>query len=148
MQTYALSESLALVATIDPASVAASTVTSDVIDLKLARRVVFIVAVGTLGASATVDFVVKGDSTSGGSFTTTITGKTITQLTKASSDDNKQVIVEVSAEEAAQQGFRYVRGSLTVGVAASQACVIALAGDLRYSAAADFDLASVDEIIN
>jgi hypothetical protein len=148
MNTFALSESLALVATIDPASVAASTVTTDVIDLKLARRVVFIVAVGTLGASATVDFVVKGDTSGGGSFTTTITGKSITQLTKAGSDDNKQVIVEVSAEEAAQQGFRYVRGALTVAVAASQACVIALAGDLRYSAAADFDLASVDEIVN
>jgi hypothetical protein len=143
-----LSEQLAVAATIDPANVSPSTVPTDVIDLSRARRVLFIIAVGALGTSATVDFVVKGDTTSGGSFTTTVTGKTIAQLTKAGSDDNKQVVVEVSAGEAAVQGFRYVRGSLTVGTAASQVCVIALTGDLRYSPASEFDLASVDEIVN
>lgn len=148
MYTESLSESLAVVATIDPQSVGVGTANTDVIDLKLYRRVLFVLAVGALGASGTVDFAVRGDSASGGSFTTNITGKAITQLTKAGSDDNKQVVVEISAEEAAAQGFRYVRGLLTVGTAASQACVVVLAGGLRYSPAAEFDLASVDEIVS
>ncbi|MCC6612506.1 MAG: hypothetical protein IT320_03450 [Anaerolineae bacterium] len=146
--TQALSDQLAVIATIDPASISTGTVSTDVIDLRLVRNVIFVVAAGTLGSSATLDFAVKGDSASGGSFTTTVTGKSITQLTKAGSDDNKQVIVEVSAEEAAAQGFRYVRGALTIGTAASQACVVALAGGLRYSPASDVDLATVDEIVN
>jgi hypothetical protein len=144
----ALSETLAIVGKIDPASLSAGAVNTTVIDMKYIRRLMFIVAVGALGTSGTVDFLLKGDTSAGGSFATTITGKSITQLTKAGSDDNKQVIVEVSAEEVMQQGFRYVRGVLTVGTAASQACVIALGGDLRYTAAADYDLASVDEIVN
>jgi hypothetical protein len=148
MTNPTLSESLAIAATIDPQSVSAGSATTDVIDLRHYRSVLFIVAAGVLGASGTLDFAVRGDTTSGGSFTTTITNKTITQLTKAGSDDNKQVIVEVSAEEAAAQGFRFVRGLLTVGVAASQVCVIALASGLRYSPAAEFDLASVNEIVN
>lgn len=146
--THALSDQLAVIATIDPSSISPGSVNTDVIDLSRVRSVIFVVAAGTLGASATLDFAVKGDSASGGSFTTTVTGKTITQLTQAGSDDNKQVIVEVSAEEAGAQGFRYVRGALTVGTAASQACVVALAGGLRYSPASDFDLATVDEIVN
>ena len=95
--THALSDQLAVIATIDPASISPSTVTTDVIDLSRVRSVIFVVAAGTLGTSATLDFAVKGDSASGGSFTTTVTGKTITQLTKAGSDDNKQVIVEVNS---------------------------------------------------
>jgi len=71
----------------------------------------------------------------------------ITALTAAGTDDNKQAKVEVTAEECAAQGVRYLRGDLVIAVAASLVCVIVQAAPNRYSPAADFDLASVDEIV-
>lgn len=142
-----LSEGIAVLSSIDPDAYAAGSYNGDVIDMKLVRRVLYIVSVGTLGSSATVDFLVKGDTTSGGSYTTTVTGKAITQLTQAGSDDDKQVLVEVTAEEVAAQGFRYIRDTLTVATAACDAGVVGLGGALRYAPASDYDLASVDEIV-
>lgn len=145
--TTRLSEDLALISTLDPVSQSAATVTGDSIDMKIYRRVLFILMVGALGTNATVDMDIKGDTASGGSYTTTITGKSITQLTKAGSDDNKQVIVEVTAEEVAAQGYRYIRPSVTVGTAACLIALVALGGNNRYVPASDYDLASVDEIV-
>lgn len=138
-----LTEKLALVATIDPVSQAPGTVYTDAIDMRYWERVVFVVSVGALGASATVDFdVCEGTTTSP---TTSITGKSITQLTKASTDSNKQALVEVRAEEL-DPANRYIRGKLTVGTAASLVSVVAL-GTGYHKPASDYDLASVDEIV-
>lgn len=142
-----LSEGLAVVSCIDPDAYAAGSVNGDVIDMQKYKRVMFIVMTGTLGASATVDWALKGDTASGGSYATTITGKSITQLTQAGTDDDKQVIVEVTAEEVAAQGLRYLRETLTVGTATSDAGSVAIAFGFRNSPAADTDLASVDEIV-
>lgn len=141
-----LSEELAVISTIDPVSQSAATVTGDSIDMADYHKVLFVLSVGALGASATVDFSVKGDAASGGSYSTNITDKAITQLTKAGTDDNKQVIVEVTSEEVGAQGYRYIRPSLTVATAACLVSVVAL-GKTRYAPAAEYDLASVDEIV-
>ena len=142
-----LSEGLAVVSCIDPDAYTAAAYNGDVIDMKFFRRVLYIVQAGTLGTNATVDWVLKGDTASGGSYSTTITGKSITQLTEAGTDSDKQVVIEVTAEEVAAQGFRYIRDTLTVGTATSDAGVIAVAAAMRYSPASDYDLASVDEIV-
>lgn len=147
MYNQRLSESLAVVSCIDPDANGAGAINGDVIDMKNFRRVLFIIMAGTLGASATLDWVLKGDTASGGSFSTTINGKSITQLTQAGTDDDKQVVVEVTAEEVAAQGFRYIRETLTVGTATSDAGTLALADFSRYSPASEYDLASVDEIV-
>jgi hypothetical protein len=142
-----LSERLAVVATIDPDAYATGAEVTDVIDMMYRQRVIFIIMAGTLASTATLDFLVKGDTASGGSYATTITGKSITQLTEAGTDSDKQVIVEVTAEEVFAQGFRYIRGTMTLTAAGGDAGVIAIAGDLRYQPANDWDLASVDEIV-
>lgn len=142
-----LSEQLAVVSKLDPVSQGAGTVTSDVVDMRLFRRILFVLQVGALGASATVDMTIKGDSASGGSYTTTITGKVITQLTQAGTDSNKVVLVEVTAEEMAAQGFRYCRAAVVVATAACLISLVALADNARYETAAEFDLAAVDEIV-
>lgn len=147
MSTLYASERIAVLGTIDPDAYTAAAYNTDVIDMQNWGRVLFIIQAGDLGSSATLDFLVKGDSASGGSFTTTVTGKTITQLTQAGSDSDKQVIVEVTAVEAKAQGFRYLRGTMTVGTATSDAGVIVLGVDPRFSPASNYDLASVDEII-
>lgn len=143
-----LSEKLAVIGKLDPASQSTSEKLTDAIPIKNHRRFLFIVQVGALGSSGTVDFVVKGATSSGGSYTT-ISGTAITQLTQAGSDDNKIVLVEVSAEAIGNLGLGYthIKGSLTPGTAASIANIIVLAEVPRYTPAADFDLSAVDEIV-
>lgn len=145
--TERLSEQLAIVGTVDPDANTAGTASTDVIDMKLHRRVLFIVMAGELGSSGTLDFSVKGDTASNGSFATTITGKAITQMTQAGTDADKQAMVEVTAEEVAQQNLRYIRGDLVTATATSDSAVIALADSSRYTPGASLDLASVDEIV-
>lgn len=142
-----LSEQIGVVATIDPDAYGAATHSTDVIDMANLDRVLFIVMAGTLGSSATIDFSVKGDTASGGSFTTALTDKAITQLTQAGTDDDKQALVEVTGDEVLAQGFRYIRGDMVVGTATSDAGVIAIGGHRRYSPMTDHDLASVDEVV-
>lgn len=137
----ALREELPVLATIDPASYSAGANNTDVIDMKNVRRVMFIIQTGVLGSSATLDFEIDGDTASGGSFSTKITGKSITQIVKASGD-NVQSVIEVTAEEVAAQGFRYIRGKGTVGTAASIYGVVAIGGELTYRPASDYDLSS------
>lgn len=145
--TQRISEEVAVVATIDPDAYSAAAYNSDAVDMALMDRVMFVVMAGTLGASATIDFKVQGDTTSGFSSPVDLTGKAITQLTQAGSDDDKQAIVEVTGDEVLHQGLRYVRGVLTIGTAASDAGLIALGKALRYQPAENYDLSTVDEII-
>lgn len=143
-----ISEALSIVGTVDPDAYATGTQLTDAIDMSVNRRVMFIVTVGDLGTAATIDFYVMECATSGGTYTR-LTGKNITQLTKTGTDGDKQAIVNVSSEELTS-GMRYLKGSMRVGTAASDAAVIAL-GDPIYSDAvtstAYGDLASVDEIV-
>ena len=137
---------LPLVGTVDPQSASAGDYATDVIDMSKFQKVLFYILVGAMTTNGTLDFVVKGDTASGGSFTTTVTGKAITQLTKAGSDDNKQVVVEVTAEDVAQQSFRYIKGIVTTATAASLVAVAAVGVDARYAPADD--LSSVDEVVS
>lgn len=149
MSERLLSDQLAVVACIDPDAYATGTQASDAIDMSLHREVMFIVQVGTLGTSATVDFKAMECATSGGTYTL-IANKAITQLTDAGTDDDKQAIVVVKASDLGA-GMRYLKGSLRIGAAASDAGVVALAGHTRWSDAVKTtsygDLASVDEIV-
>jgi hypothetical protein len=142
-----LSEALAVVDCIDPDAYTTGAVTGDVIDMDDHRRVLFIVQAGDLGSSATLDFAVAGSAVVGMTNSATITGKSITQLTQAGTDSNKQVLVEVTAEEVKAQGFQFIQGTLTIGAATSDAGVVTLADLAHYGPASSYDLASVDEIV-
>lgn len=135
---------LAVMSVIDPVSQGVGAVNTTVIDARNFFKIVFILQTGVLGTAATVDFVVKGDIASGGSYATTL--KTITQIVKASGD-NKQVVVEVTSEDLGQANVRYVRGTLTVGGAASIVSVVGLGVDSRYKPETKVDLASVVQIV-
>lgn len=139
-----MGERLPVVGQISPASYSAGTQLTGAIDLKAVRRVAFIVQTGVLGASATVDFKITGCATSGGTYAD-VTGRSITQIVKASGD-NKIAILEVTAEQVGAQNFRFIKGSLTVGTAASIVGVIALGDGLRTSDASENDIADVVEI--
>lgn len=142
-----IAEDVAVLATIDPDAYGTGDQTTDVIDMRYWREVAFIVMAGTLGSSATVDFVVAGSAAVGMTSSATITGKSITQLTEAGTDSDKQAIVRVTSEEVAAQGFRYIQGTMTVGTATSDAGAVVIGWHARYNPANAFDLASVDEIV-
>lgn len=141
------SERAAVVGVIDPDTYAANTYSTAVIDMSLWRSVLFVIQIGTMAANSTVDFLVNGDTASGGAFATAVTGKAITQLL-AATDSDKQALVEVTAEEVAAQGLRYIRGDLVIAVAASDSGVVALGTNRRYQPASGYDLASVAEIVS
>lgn len=148
MYTEQMSQRMAVLGTIDPQDYAANTstttVTSDVIDMSVFRRVMFILSVGTLGTACTVDMTVnKGTATA----TVTTSHTAITQLTTA--DDNKQVIVEVTAEKV--EPNRYVNAVVTAangGAGDNEGfSLVVLGGDCRHGPAVNYDLSTVDEII-
>lgn len=141
-----LSEKLALVATIDPDAYTTGAYTSDWVDMTFFRRVVFYVLAGTLGSSATLDCKLQEATDSSGTGNTDISGKSITQLTQAGSDSDKQAEIEIADHELSA-GFTHVAAVMTVGTATSDAGVAAIAGVPRYHPASDHDLSSVDEIV-
>jgi len=141
-----IAETVAIIATIDPDAYGTGDQNTDAIDMRYWREVAFVVMAGDLGSSATLDFVVNGDTASGGSYATAITGKSITQLTQAGTDSDKQVVVRVTAEEVAAQSLRYIRGTMSIGAASSDCAVVVLGYGARYQPAENFDLATVDEI--
>lgn len=142
-----LSEKIAVVATIDPDAYTTGVQSSDYVDMADFEKVMFIVQVGTLGSLATVDFKLQEAKDTSATGLQDISGKSITQMTAAGTDSDKQAIVEISAPELSE-GYRYVKGVMTIGVAASDASMVAVAGDPKYSPVAAFDLASVDEIVS
>lgn len=142
-----ITEELAIIATIDPDAYGTGDQTSDVIDMSDWREIGVYVLAGDLGSSATLDVAAKGDTASNGSFTTTITGKSITQLTQAGTDSDKQAIISITQEDLMAQGFRYVRILATDAAASSDYAVLVLGKPAHYGPAFDNDLASVDEIL-
>lgn len=141
---YDAKNRVAVVGIVNPASQGTGAVDTTVIDASRFFKVVFVIQTGALGTSATVDFAVKGDAASGGAYATTL--KNITQIVKATGD-NKQVVVEVTSEDIGQANVRYIKGTLTVGTAASIVGVVALGVDGRYKPETNFDLASVAQVV-
>lgn len=140
------SEAAAVVATIDPAAIAAGAVLSDAVDMSKFDRIQAIVMAGTLGASATLDGKLQQATTAGGTYKD-ITGKAITQLVKAT-DDDKQAVINCRADELDMDNdYRFVKLVMTVAVATSDAGGIVMGHAPRYGPASDNDLASVAEIV-
>ena len=142
------SETCTVLGVIDPDATAASTVTGDWCSLIDFGAVIAIVFAGTLGSSATVDAKLEQASDSSGTGAKDITGKSITQLTQAGTDDDKQALFNCHSEELdVANGFNHVRLSITVATATSDVDGVVLGFAPRVSPASGNDLASVDEIV-
>jgi hypothetical protein len=148
MYSEKLSEGLAVIGVIDPDAYCAGQYLSDEIDMSKFNRIIAIGMVGTMQACSTVTFTLQSASSSGGSYAD-ITGKAATALTAAGCDDDKQVVLDLSAEELARLDAdgRYVKLELDVGSAASDAGAIILGECARHKPASQDNLASVDEIV-
>lgn len=140
------SENAAIVGTIDPDANAAATYLSDVIDMSKFESIMALVMTGILGASATINAKLVQATTSGGTYKD-VADKAIATLVKATGDD-KQVVINCRAEEIdVDNGYRYVKLSMTVGTAASDAGAVVLGFNARTNPASGVGLASVAEIV-
>jgi hypothetical protein len=113
------SELVTPLAVIDPVSQAAGTVTTGWISA--ANYVSFLgkLSVGALGASATVDAKFQQATDSSGTGAKDVAGSAITQLTKAGTDDNKQVWINLRSDRLDKNNaFTHIRLSVTVATAA------------------------------
>lgn len=113
------SEALGLLATIDPVSQAAGTVTTSWVDQATYLAVMAVISVGVFGSSATVDAKLQQAQDSSGTGAKDITGKAITQLLAAGGNNRQAIINMKEADLDTEGGFRYVRLSITVGTAAT-----------------------------
>lgn len=142
-----ITEGLALVDVYDPASVAASTVTTPTwIPVANYHRFVAKVYTGVMGASATLDANIQQATSSGGAGAKAVTGKAIVQIVKASGD-NKQAFINFMADDLDQtNSFGFVQVTLIVGTAAS-----IIGCDLyalpRFETADQFNKASVVQLV-
>lgn len=142
------SELFAVLATIDPASLAVGTVTTAWIPVTNFHALVADVHSGVLGASATLDAKLQQALDGSGTSAKDITGKAITQLTQAGGGSSRQALINVKPEELdTVNGFGYVRLSMTVGVAASLASAQLLGVNPRYATADAFNQSAVAQIV-
>jgi len=142
------SEASAVVGTIDPDAIAASTVVSDYANAEYFHQFMAIIMAGTLGASATLDAKLVQATDSSGTGSKDITGKAITQLTQAGTDSDKQAIINcLSTELDVANGFNHIAISMTISTATSDAGALLLGCEPRFAPASDNDLSTVDEIV-
>lgn len=136
-----------LAAVIDPDVLTAATHTSGWVSLVDFDAIQAIVLAGSLGSSATLDAKLEQATDSSGSGAKDITGKAITQLTQAGSDDDKQAIINCRSDELdVDNDFTHVRLSITVGTASSNGGGLILGHYARYQPEAD--ASTVDEVVS
>lgn len=142
-------DNVALIATIDPDAYSADTYTSDWVDASDFHTLLAVVAAGTLGTNATIDAKLEQADTAAGGNAKDVSGSDITQMTQAGTDQSDtQAVISVQNDALdVDNGFRWVRLSITVGTATSDAAGFILGTAPRVGPADDNDLASVGEVV-
>jgi hypothetical protein len=110
------------------------------------HRLLAVLMVGTLGASATVDAKIQQASDGSGTGAKDLTtAKSITQLTQAGTDANKQVLINVRPDDLdLDNNFTHIRLSVTVATAACLIAALVLGFNARFGSASDNDAATVE----
>lgn len=139
------SEVVSVEAVLNPVSQGAATVTSGWISMAELDSIMALIQTGVLGAGATIDAKLQQATDGAGTGAKDITGKEITQLVKAT-NDNDQVVINCRANELdVNGGFTHVQLSITVGVAASLLSAVVLGFSARYQPKSH--IASVVEVV-
>jgi hypothetical protein len=127
-----MSEQMAVMDQVAPVSQAAGTVTTGYVSAANFERLLAIINTGVLGAGATLDAKLQQAQDGAGTGVKDITGKSITQIIKATGD-NKVAMINLRDDELdVGNGFSFVRLSMTVGTAASLVGATLLAGVGRF----------------
>lgn len=138
-----LAEMLSVLATIDPVSQGAGTVTTGWIPAANHERFMALLQTGVMGASGTLDAKLQQAQDNAGTGAKDVTGKAIAQIVKASGD-NKQAEINLRADELdLANGFTFFRLSITVGTAASLIAASVLGGVAKNGPASALNQAGV-----
>ena len=113
--------------------------TSAWIDATTFHNYLAILKTGVLGASATLDAKIQQATDNAGAGVKDVTGRAITQLVKASNDNNQAEIDLKQEDLDFANGFKFFRLSMTVATAASLIDATILGVDPRYGFASDND---------
>ncbi len=114
------SELLAILATLDPASQAAGTATTEWLSMAAFHNLLAIVQTGSLGTNATVEAKLQQAKDASGTGAKDVVGKALTQIVKASGE-NKQALINFTPDNFdLANDYGFVRLAVTVAVAASQ----------------------------
>ena len=142
------SEMLSLLATIDPASQAAGTVTTGWVQAGSHHTLMALIQTGGLGVNGTVDAKFEQAVDASGTLAKDVAGKAITQLTQVGGGSNKQALINVKHEDLdTVSGFGFLRLSVTVGVAASQTAAQVLGINARELPASTANQAAVVQVV-
>lgn len=146
MATLRLSDHVTVAAVLDPVSQGAGTVTTGWVSLVTFRAILAVLQVGAMTTNSTVDAKLQQAKDSSGTGAKDISGKSITQLTKAGSDDNKQVLINCRADELdGDNSFTHARLSITVAAAASLLNAVVFGYQPRYGP--QTNKSTVDEVL-
>lgn len=138
----------AVVGVIDPDVTAAGTVTTGWVEAANFHSFLGVVLAGTLGSSATVDAKIEQATDGSGTGAKDLSGSSITQLTEAGTDSDKQALIQFRPEDLdVDNSFTHVRLSITVATATSDAGGVLMGFGPRYGPASDSDASTVDEIV-
>ena len=138
----------AIVGVIDPDAYAAAAYSTGYIDMSKREGIQAILMLGAMVATGTADAKLEQATDGSGTGKKDITGKAITQMTAAGSDDDKQAVINCRKEELdIANNFTHVRLTVTLATAGSDMGAIVLDSAANYGPASDNDLSSVDEII-
>lgn len=128
-------EKLPVIEVIQPQAITsgATGVLTGAIDMQKYSRVMAVLLSGTLGASGTLDLTAKASDASGGTYTA-LSGKAITQMVKAT-NDNDVAILEVDAGDVASvANARYVKFNAVAGTANATSALVVLGVPRNYDA--------------
>lgn len=137
-----------VIGTIDPQSVTTTEVFTDVIDMDDWDQVLFVFSIGVAGDTDAIVARVVTCTSAGASAAAFKTASTRTA--HATDNDNKQIVISVSAEDlaggTASTADRYVKGGLVAASAGTLASCVVLGMVPKHGPANDSDLATVVEI--
>lgn len=143
------SEKIAILGVINPASQGAGSVSTGWVKAFEFSQLIALIQAGALGTSATLDAKLEQASDSSGTGVKDVTGKSITQLTQAGTDSNKQTVINLRPNELdVNNGFEYVRLTLTVATAASLVSGLLCGVEPRNGTVSALDTTTVDEIVS
>lgn len=142
------SHDAAVVGVIDPDAYAAAAYSTGYIAMADWFRIMAVIMVGDFVATGVANAKLEQATDAGGTGVKDVTGKAVTALTAAGTDDNKQAIINCDQDDLdIANSFTHVRLTVTLTTAGADMGAFVLGLSKRYDVASDGDLASVDEII-
>lgn len=140
------SDQAVLIGIIDPDAYAAAAYSTAWVHMGTFEAVQALVLVGDFVATGVLNAKLEQATDGSGTGVKDITGKAITALTQAGTDDNKQAEINCWANQLdVAGGFDYVRLTVTLTTAGADMGALLLGHYARYQPAAD--LTTVDEIV-